>query len=78
MQLGLDGRHIPVLAENISRVGLATDEVESDDSGSNGLLAAVVCQGGVSLVEARVWHGHAIDHSLVIAKHPQWTLNGNT
>ena len=78
MQLGPDGRHVPVLAENISRVGLAADEVESDASGGNGLLAAVVCQGVVSLVEVRVWHRHAIDHSLVITKRQRWTLNGNT
>ena len=78
MQLRPDGQHVPVLAENISRVGLATDEMQSDDSGGNGLLAAVVFQGVVSLVEARVWHRHAIDHSLVITKHPRWTLNGNT
>ena len=70
MQLGPDGRHIPVLAENISRVGLAADEMESNDSGNNGFLAAVVCQGVVLLVEARVWHRHAIDHSLVVTEHP--------
>ena len=77
-ELGPDGRHVPVLAENTSRVGLAADEMESDDSGGNGLSAAVVCQGVVLLVEARVWNRHTIDHSLVITKHPRWTLNGNT
>ena len=60
-----------MLAENVSRVGLAADEMESDDSAGNGLLAAVVCLGVVSLVEARVWHRHAIDHSLVVTEHPR-------
>ena len=78
MQLGPDRRHVPVLAENISRIGLAVDEMESDDSGGNGLSAAVVCQGVVLLVEARVWHRHAIDHGLVVTEHPRWGLKGDT
>ena len=45
MQLGPDGWHVPVLAENVNRFGLAAHEVESNDSGRNGLAATMVPNG---------------------------------
>ena len=77
LQLGPDGRHVPVLAENVSRVGLAAHEVESNDSVRNGLAATMVQKHIVLLVKTRVWHRHAIGHGLVVAKQPRRTFNGN-
>ena len=77
MQLGPDGRHVPVLAENVSRVGLAAHKVESNDSGCNGLVAMMVQKRVVPLVKMRVWHGRAIAHGLVVAKQPRRTLDGD-
>ena len=56
LQLRPDAGGVPVLAENISRVGLAANKVESDDSGRNGLAATMVRKRVVLLVKTRVWH----------------------
>ena len=57
-----------VLAEDISRIGLAWDVVETNDFCSDGLSNTVVVEGRASLAEHGGRDGGTGDHGLVVAK----------
>jgi len=59
----------PVLAEDVCRIHVACDVVESDDLGGYGLSDVMVGQRVMSLVQSRTEFCTAVDDRLVVSKH---------
>ena len=57
-----------MLAEDVSGVDVAADVMELDHLGCHRFPCVVVREGMVSLGEARVWDGAALDHQLIVTE----------
>jgi hypothetical protein len=44
----------------------------------NGLMYMMATQRMVLLLQRRAWDRHALDHTQIIYKPPEWTFNGHT
>ncbi len=63
------GSILPVLAENISRVGISLNMEEPGDDCGDSLSGPVVRESIMSLMETRVRHGGSINYRFIVSKH---------